>query len=105
MSKNLPAMAGPAGGLVPFMSARRRHEICDIVFENLGGTQRLEHEANRDQDSFWKFMGLWSKGLPRAVSQQHSADAGVEDLLDRLDKAAKKRKPSTAITEVEDESA
>lgn len=105
MSKNLPATTGPAGGLVPFMSARRRHEICDIVFENLGGTQRLEHEANRDHESYWKFMGLWAKGLPRAVSQQHTADAGVEDLLDRLDKATNAKVINGDYTEVEDEPA
>ena len=36
----------------------------------------------------WKFMGLWSKGLPRAVSTEHNAGGGLEDLLDKLDKAA-----------------
>lgn len=102
MSKNLPAMAGPAGGLVPFMSARRRHEICDIVFENLGGSQRLEHEANRDPDSYWKFMGLWSKGLPRAVSTQHEAGSGLESLLDRLDKGESAKVINADFTEVED---
>jgi hypothetical protein len=105
MSKNLPAMAGPAGGLVPFMSARRRHEICDIVFENLGGTQRLEHEANRDQESYWKFMGLWSKGLPRAVANQHSADSGMESLLDRLEKGENAKIINADYTEVDDEPA
>jgi hypothetical protein len=102
MSNKLPAMAGPAGGLVPFMSARRRHEICDIVFENLGGTARLEHEANRDADSFWKFMALWAKGLPRAVSTEHSATTGVEDLLDRLDRSEKAKTISADYVEVED---
>lgn len=102
MSKNLPAMAGPAGGLVPYMSARRRHEICDIVFENLGGTARLEHEANRDQDSFWKFMALWAKGLPRAVSTEHTADTGLESLLDRLDRADKAKTIDGNFTEVGD---
>lgn len=102
MTKNLPPTVGPAGGLVPFLSARRRHEICDIVFENLGGTQRLEHEANRDSDSFWKFMGLWSKGLPRALSTQHSADAGLEALLDKLDKGENAKVINGDFVEVED---
>jgi hypothetical protein len=100
MSKNLPPMTGPAGGLVPFMSARRRHEICDIVFENLGGPARLEHEANRDPDSYWKFMGLWSKGLPRAVAQQHSADSGLESLLD-VDKGDSAKVINGEFTEVD----
>jgi len=95
-------MMGPAGGLVPFMSARRRHEICDVVFENLGGAQRLEHEANRDQESFWKFMSLWAKGLPRAATTEHTASTGVEDLLDRLDRADKAKTINGEFTEVTD---
>jgi hypothetical protein len=105
MTKNLPAMAGPAGGLVPFMSARRRHEICDVVFENLGGTQRLEHEANRDQESYWRFMGLWAKGLPRAATQEHTVGSGVEDLLDKLDRAANAKTIDGEFVEVDDATA
>lgn len=88
MSKPMPPVTTSAGLLVPFMSSRRRHEICDIVFENLGGSQRLEHEANKNSESFWEFMKLWAKGLPRAVSTEHSVDNGVESLLDKLDRAA-----------------
>lgn len=95
-------MTTAAGQLVPFMSARRRHEILDIVFENLGGTQRLEHEAGRDSDSFWKFMGLWGKGLPRAMSTEHNVGGGVEDLLDKLDRAANAKTIDGNFTEVPD---
>lgn len=102
MTKFSPPVAGPAGGLVPFMSARRRHEICDIVFENLGGAARLEHEANRDQESYWKFMGLWSKGLPRAATHEHNAGAGIEDLIERLDRAENAKTIDGDFTEVTD---
>jgi hypothetical protein len=78
----------PGGQLMPFMSSRRRHEICDTVFEMLGGVERLHHEANRDQESYWRFMGLWQKGLPKAHSTEHSVNAdSVEKLLERLDRA------------------
>lgn len=102
MSAPKPPVTLPGGMLVPFMSARRRHEICDIVFENLGGAQRLEHEANKDQDSFWKFMGLWSKGLPRAATTEHTVDNGLETLLDKLDKAANAKVIDGSFTEVPD---
>src|ERR1700687_2870159 len=77
----------PGGMMLPHMSARRRHEVCDVVFEMLGGTERLHHEANRDRDAYWEFMKLWSKGLPRAVATEHSVGEGVEALLDKLDAA------------------
>jgi hypothetical protein len=32
---------------------------------------------------------VWAKGLPRAVSNEHNVGAGVEDLLDQLDRADK----------------
>lgn len=86
MSKPAPPATTPGGMLVPFMSSRRRHEICDIVFEMIGGVQRLAHEAERDPK--WFYGSLWVKGLPRAVSTEHSVDNGVESLLDKLDAAA-----------------
>lgn len=86
MTKNLP-LTLPGGQLMPHMSARRRHEICDTVFEMLGGTERLRHEANRNPEAYWDFMTkLWGKGLPRAVATEHSVDKdSVEELLKRLD--------------------
>lgn len=81
-------MALPGGALMPHMSARRRHEICDTVFEMLGGVERLHHEANRNNDSYWEFMKMWQKGLPRAVATEHSVNnESVEDLLKKLEQA------------------
>lgn len=79
-------MTLPGGALMPHMSARRRHEICDTVFEMLGGAERLHHESNRNSDSYWEFMKLWQRGLPRAVATEHSVNnESVEDLLKKLD--------------------
>jgi len=72
--------------MVPFMSARRRHEIADIVFENLGGTERLTHEADKSSEAYWEFIkSVWAKGLPKALSTEHNVSDGVESLLDKLD--------------------
>lgn len=98
-------MTLPGGQLMPFMSARRRHEICDTVFEMLGGTERLYHEANRDRESYWDFMKLWQKGLPRAVAtEQSTAGAGVEDMLKRLEAAENARVINGTASEVHDTS-
>jgi hypothetical protein len=86
MSRAKLPIALPGGQLLPHMSARHRHEIMDTVFEMLGGTERLAHEADRE---YWEFMKLYGKGLPRAVSTEHSVGGGVEDLLDQLDRAEK----------------
>jgi hypothetical protein len=80
----MPPAAGPAGMLVPFMDARRRMEICAIVFENIGGVQRLTHEADRDPK--WFYGTLWVKGLPRAVATEAAAGNDMESLLDKVEK-------------------
>lgn len=102
-------MTLPGGALMPHLSARRRHEICDTVFEMLGGTERLHHEANRDREAYWDFMKLWSKGLPRAVATEHSVNENsVEAMLDKLDKAANAKTIngiSREVTDVPDEDA
>jgi hypothetical protein len=54
------------------------------------------------------FGNSWAFGpraCPARSAVQHSADAGVEDLLDRLDKAANAKVINGDFTEVEDESA
>ena len=77
----------PGGEMLPHMSARRRHEICDVVFEMIGGVPRLAAEAEKSSESYWEFMKLWSKGLPKVASTEHSVTEGVESLLDKLDAA------------------
>lgn len=79
-------MGLPGGQLMPHLSARRRHEVLDTVFEMLGGPERLHHEANRDRDAYWEFMKLWGKGLPRAVATEHSVNnESVDELVKKLE--------------------
>jgi Ser/Thr protein kinase RdoA (MazF antagonist) len=76
----------PGGQLMPHMSARRRHEICDTVFEMLGGVERLHTEANRNNESYWEFMKMWQKGLPRAAATEPTSNnEALEEMLKRLD--------------------
>lgn len=96
-------LALPGGHLMPHMSARRRHEICDTVFEMLGGVERLHHEANRDRESYWAFMKLWQKGLPRAVATEHSVNKdSVEEMLKKLDRAENAQLINGTATVIED---
>lgn len=90
----------PGGQLMPHMSARRRHEIMDTVFEMTGGVERLVHEVNRDRESYWDFMKLWGKGLPRAVATEHSTTPDVENLLDKLDRMENAKVINGEATEV-----
>ena len=85
---------------MPHMSSRRRHEICDIVFEMVGGVERLAAETEKSSESYWEFMKLWSKGLPRAVATEHTASEGVENLLDKLDKAERARTIDAEMTDI-----
>lgn len=88
MSDNKFPLTLPGGQLMPHMSSRRRHEICDTVFEMLGGVERLHHEANRNNESYWEFMKMWQKGLPRAVATEPTTgNEQLEDMLKRLDAA------------------
>lgn len=86
--------------MLPHMSARRRHEVLDVVFEMTGGVERLAHEAEKDSDSYWQFMRLWGKGLPRAVATEHSVTEGVESLLDKLDAKEKAKTIEGNFSEV-----
>lgn len=96
-------IALPGGQLMPHLSAKRRHQVMDTVFEMLGGEERLYHEANRDRDSFWEFMKMWAKGLPRAVATEHSVNnESVEELLKRLDRAENARMINGTAHEVTD---
>lgn len=95
-------MSLPGGQMMPFMSARRRHEVCDTVFEMLGGTERLHHEANRDRESYWDFMKLWQKGLPRAVVAENTNSEGVEEALKRLDAAENAKTINASPSEIHD---
>jgi hypothetical protein len=89
MSKNSLPTALPGGYLLPHMSARRRNEIVDVVFEQIGGPERMVAWAERPENYGDFITKVWAKGLPRAVSNEHTVGGGVEDLLDQLDRADK----------------
>lgn len=88
MSTKLPT-ALPGGQLMPYMSARRRSEIVDTVFEQVGGVERLVAWAERPENYGEFVTKVWGKGLPRAVSNEHTLGGGVEDMLEQLDRAEK----------------
>lgn len=87
MTTKFPTVTG-AGALIPFMDANRKREIVNIVFENIGGVQRLTHEAEKDPR--WFLESFWAKLLPRGtLSTDNGSAAGtVDDLIDKLDRAA-----------------
>lgn len=91
----------PGGEIMPYMSARRRHEIMDVAFQMCGGVERLVHEMNRNTEGYWAGVNLWGKGLPRAVATDHSINTkSVEDLWDKLDaREADKKAVSAPIIE------
>lgn len=98
MAKDQLPTSLPGGLMLPHMSARRRHEICDVVFEMLGGTERLHAVA--DGDPKWFYGTLWQKGLPRAVATEHAVTEGVEVLLDKLDAAERAKTIEGTFSEV-----
>ena len=83
---SLPASL-PSGDLMPYMSARRRHEIADIVFESCGGIERMTAWADRSDANYETFLTkIWIKGSLRAANPEEQASANdVESLLARLD--------------------
>lgn len=96
----------PGGVLMPHLSARRRHEVLDTVFEMLGGPERLHSEANRDRDGYWEFMKMWAKGLPRAVATEHSVNnESMDELLKKIEARERRGEDILDITptDVEDQ--
>lgn len=83
---SLPSTA-PGGEMVPHLSARRRHQIVDTVFEMTGGTERLADWADKNYGDF--ITGVWVKGLPKAVAVEHSPSQGLEAMLKKLDERDK----------------
>lgn len=102
MVQKFPAMT--AVGLIPFMDANRKREIVNIVFENIGGVQRLTHEAEKDPK--WFLDNFWAKLLPRGtLSTDNGSSAGtVDDLIEKLDRAANAKVINGEFTEKDDAS-
>lgn len=89
--------------MLPHMSSRRRHEICDVVFEMAGGVDRLAHVVNKSDENFMDFVkNIWAKGLPRAVAMEHNVSEGVEALLEKLDAAERAQTIDGVATELDE---
>lgn len=87
-----------AGDMLAYMSAATRRRMLDGAFEDLGGRERLVHEAGRTPESYMNFLKLWAKG-PLPVTQnktEHSVNANsVEDLWEKLE--ARKRENAAGV--------
>lgn len=90
MSREKLPIALPGGHLVPHMSARRRSEVVDTVFEQVGGVEKMVAWVEKSDDNYGAFVTkVWAKGMLKNVSTEHHLGGGVEDLLDQLDRAEK----------------
>lgn len=89
MSREKLPIALPGGHLMPHMSARRRSEVVDMVFEQIGGVERMVAWAEKPDNTGDFYTKVWAKGLPKNISTEHNLGGGVEELLDQLDRAEK----------------
>lgn len=93
----------PNGQMIPFMSARRRTETIDALFEASGGFSRALAWIEKSDDNFGEFFkGMWAKGAARAVSVEHNPGGGLEEMLEKLDKAANAKTIEGKFEEVPD---
>lgn len=74
-------------GLVPYLSARKRHQDMDVWFELSGGVQRLVHITDKSDENYLQVLKVWAKGLPRVAGVEHTAESSIEDLIEARDKA------------------
>jgi hypothetical protein len=98
---NLP-LAMPGGELLPHMSARRRTEIIDAVFEDAGGPEKLSAWVRKSDENYGDFiLKLWGKGAARVTNMEVTASDGIESLLKKLDQREREREAnvidSTAV--------
>ena len=74
----------PGCELLPYMSARRRNQLVDVVFESVGGTERLTDWAEKNYGDF--VTKVWIKGLPSNSATEHTVSPeSIEALWDKLD--------------------
>lgn len=75
--------------MTPYMSARKRTELFDNLFEAAGGFVRALAWIEKSDENYEKFfLGPYAKGALRAVNVEHTAGKGIEDMIEKLDKAA-----------------
>lgn len=69
------------------MSARLRTEIIDAVFEGVGGAERLRSWVEASDANYAEFVKMWARGAVRSTNVELTASEGVENLLEKLDRA------------------
>lgn len=82
----LPTSA-PGGDLLPHMSARMRTSVVDSLFEGLGGYDRMKAFFAKNDENYLEFVKLWGKGVAKSTNVEVTASEGIENLLDRLERA------------------
>lgn len=76
----------PGGDLIPMMSARRRTELVDALFEASGGFQRALAWIDKSDDNYGEFfIKVWAKGAIRPTQIEDHRASDIEELLARLD--------------------
>lgn len=85
MSKLWPTVpfAGPAGELVPHLSAKARTQMVDMVFEEIGGFQRFADWARREETEFYR---IYARGAVRSSHVENTSPVTAESLMDEMDR-------------------
>ena len=100
---NLPATL-PGGDLLPHMSAKQRRRTIDALYQGAGGDERALAWINKSDDNYGEFFKIWAKGEAKATSVEVGMSEGVEDLLDRLDRAESAQLINGTAQEIDDAS-
>lgn len=83
------------------MSARMRTEIIDAVFDGVGGAERMRSWVEASDENYAEFLKLWARGAVRSTNVELTASEGIENLLEKLDRADSAKLIDATATEVE----
>jgi len=82
-------MTMPNGAMIPHMSARKRTQTIDALFDAAGGFSRALAWIEKSDENYGEFFkGMWAKGAARPISVEHNSGAGLEEMLEKMDRAA-----------------
>lgn len=82
---NIPIQM-PGGELLPHMSARRRTEMIDALFEGTGGFERARAWIEASDENYGKFfLGPYARGAVRSSNVEVKAPTTLEDIISQLD--------------------
>lgn len=86
LNKNIPATHSQEVGWVQHMSPAAKQEVIDKAFHANGGQVGYNAWAKSNPDDYYNKHFL--RNVPRPTAIEHTAASSVEDLLERLDRAA-----------------